>query len=48
MADNLAQRFGTIGLQITQRIMGLIPMVIAVEFVISGVGAVVIGWLKSV
>jgi len=37
MADNLAHRFGTIGLRITQRIMGLILMVIAGEFVISGV-----------
>jgi small neutral amino acid transporter SnatA (MarC family) len=47
MADNLTQRFGTIGLRITQRIMGLILMVIAVEFVIDGMGAVVVGWLKS-
>jgi len=30
MADNLTQRFGTTGLRITQRIMGLILMVIAV------------------
>ena len=44
MADNLAQRFGTIGLRITQRIMGLILMVIAVEFVISGVEMVVRKW----
>ena len=37
MADNITQRFGTIELRITQQIMGLILMVIAVEFVISGV-----------
>ena len=47
MADNLTQRFGTIGLRITQRIMGLILLVIAVEFVIDGMGAVVIGWFKQ-
>jgi multiple antibiotic resistance protein len=47
MVDNLTQRFGTIGLRITQRIMGLILMVIAVQFVIDGMGAVVMEWLKS-
>ena len=46
MADNLTQRFGTIGLRITQRIMGLILMVIAVQFVIDGMGGVVMEWLK--
>ena len=47
MADNLTQRFGTIGLRITQRIMGLILMVIAVEFVIDGTTSVVTGWLNT-
>ena len=47
MADNLTQRFGTIGLRITQRIMGLILMVIAVEFVISGVEPIILGWMNS-
>ena len=46
-ADNLTQRFGTTGLRIIQRIMGLILMVIAVQFVIDGAGTVVMGWLKS-
>ena len=46
MADNLAHRFGTIGLRITQRIMGLILMVIAVEFVIDGVGSVLKSWFS--
>ena len=45
MADHLTQRFGTIGLRITQRIMGLILMVIAVQFVIDGATVVVTGWL---
>ena len=47
MADNLTQRFGTIGLRITQRIMGLILMVIAVEFVVSGVEPIILGWMNS-
>ena len=46
MADNLAHRFGTIGLRITQRIMGLILMVIAVEFVISGIEPIILGWMQ--
>ena len=46
MADNLTQRFGTIGLRITQRIMGLILMVIAVEFVIDGMGSVLKSWFN--
>ena len=45
MADNLTQRFGTIGLRIIQRIMGLILMVIAVEFIISGIEPIILGWL---
>ena len=44
-ADYLTQRFGTTGLRIVQRIMGLILMVIAVQFVIDGAGIVIIGWL---
>ena len=47
MADNLTQRFGTIGLRITQRIMGLILMVIAVEFIISGVEPIIKGWFQA-
>ncbi len=46
MADNLAHRFGTIGLRITQRIMGLILMVIAVEFIIDGVGPIIKTWIN--
>ena len=43
-ADQLTRRFGTTGLRIVQRIMGLILMVIAVQFVIDGVEKVVRGW----
>ena len=47
MADNSTQCFGIIGLRITQRIMGLILMVIAVQFVIDGVEPIVLRWLQS-
>ena len=46
-ADYLTQRFGTTGLRIVQRIMGLILMVIAVQFVIDGVEIVILEWLRS-
>ena len=45
-ADYLSQRFGTTGLRITQRIMGLILIVIAVQFVIDGFEIVVLEWFK--
>ena len=45
-ADHFFQRFGTTGLRITQRIMGLILMVIAVQFVIDGFEIVVLEWFK--
>ena len=45
-ADSITRRFGTTGLRIVQRIMGLILMVIAVQFVIDGVETVVTGWFK--
>ena len=34
--DSIINRFGMIGLRITQRIMGLILMVIAIEFIVDG------------
>ena len=46
-ADYLTRRFGTTGLRIIQRIMGLILMVISVQFVIDGLGPVIEVWLKS-
>jgi len=45
-ADYLTQRFGTTGLRITQRIMGLILMVIAVQFIIDGVGPIIKTWIN--
>ncbi len=47
MADNLTQRYGTTGLRITQRIMGLILMVIAVEIIISGAEPIIRDWIHS-
>ena len=45
-AEHLSQCFGTTGLRITQRIMGLIVMVIAVQLVIDGFEIVVLEWFK--
>jgi multiple antibiotic resistance protein len=45
MADNLTRRYGTTGLRITQRIMGLILMVIAVEIIISGAEPIIRSWI---
>jgi len=36
-AGRISKRFGTTGLRIMQRIMGLLLMVIAVQFIIDGV-----------
>ncbi len=46
-ADYLTQQFGTTGLRIIQRIMWLILLVIAVQFVIDGAGTVVMVWMQS-
>ena len=46
-ADYLTQRFGTTGLRIIQRIMGLILMVIAFQFVNYGVEIVIFELLRS-
>ena len=46
-ADYLTQRFGTTGLRIIQRIMGLILMVLAVQFIIDGIGEVIKGWVDT-
>ena len=45
-SDYLNQRFGTTGLRIVQRIMGLILMVIAVQFVIDGTEIVIKEWFN--
>ena len=45
-ADKLTERFGKTGLRIMQRIMGLILMVMAVQFIINGVDPLIKGWLQ--
>ncbi|MBC8213542.1 MAG: MarC family protein [Candidatus Marinimicrobia bacterium] len=47
-ADYMSKRFGTTGLRILQRIMGLILMVIAVQFVIDGLTPVIKGWIGTI
>ena len=47
-AEYMSKRFGTTGLRILQRIMGLILMVIAVQFIIEGITPIVHGWLSVV
>ena len=46
MAGKLTQRFGRTGLRIMQRIMGLILMVMAVQFIINGLDPLIKGWLQ--
>lgn len=46
-AEKFTQKFGTTGLRILQRIMGLILMVIAVQFVVNGLTPIVTGWLTT-
>lgn len=45
-ADRLSRRLGTTGMRIIQRIMGIILMVIAVQFVINGVTPILESVLK--
>ena len=45
-ADKLTERFGKTGLRIMQRIMGLILMVMAVQFVINGIDPLIKNWLQ--
>ncbi len=45
-ADRMTQRFGTTGLRIVQRIMGLLLMVIAIQFIINGLTPIITNWLK--
>ncbi|MFQ6616208.1 MAG: MarC family protein [Fidelibacterota bacterium] len=47
-ADRLSRRLGTTGMRIIQRIMGIILMVIAVQFVINGVTPIFQSIMESV
>ena len=41
----LTKKFGTTGLRIVQRIMGLILMVISIQFIIDGIKIIIFDWL---
>ena len=45
IAKKIAVRFGTTGIRIIQRIMGLILMVLAVQFIINGINPIVENWI---
>ena len=47
IAPLLLRRFGTTGLNVMTRIMGLLVMVIGVQFVIDGIRAIVIGIMRG-
>ncbi|MBT3252406.1 MAG: NAAT family transporter [Candidatus Marinimicrobia bacterium] len=47
LANKFTAKFGTAGLRVMQRIMGLILMVIAVQFIVNGLTPIVTGWLLS-
>ncbi len=46
-SDLMTKKFGTTGLRIMQRIMGLILMVIAVQFIVNGTQPIVTGWIRD-
>ena len=41
LAKKLTKKLGTVGLRIIERIMGMILMVIAIQFIIDGLGIVI-------
>ena len=41
LAKKLTKKLGTVGLRVIERIMGMILMVVAVQFIIDGVGVVI-------
>ena len=48
LAKKISKRFGTTGIRIIQRIMGLILMVLAIQFIINGVDPIVKGWISTI
>jgi len=48
LAKKISKRFGTTGIRVIQRIMGLILMVLAVQFIINGVDPIVKGWISTI
>ena len=45
VAKTISKKFGTTWIRIIQRIMGLILMVLAIQFIINGIDPIVKGWL---
>ena len=45
LAKKISFKFGMTGIRITQRIMGLILMVLAVQFIINGINPIVENWI---
>ena len=46
VAKKISKRFGMTGIRIIQRIMGLILMVLAVQFIINGITPIVENWIS--
>ena len=44
MANKLSKRMGTTGIRIIQRLMGIILMVIAIQFIIDGLTPIIYDW----
>ena len=47
IGKKLIKKLGTTGLRVIQRIMGLLLMVIAIQFIIDGISAVTLQFIKS-
>jgi len=48
LAKKISKKFGTTGIRIVQRIMGLILMVLAIQFIINGIDPIVKGWISTI
>ena len=46
LGEKITNYVGTTGMRIIQRIMGLILMVIAIQFVIDGLTPIVVEWIS--
>ena len=44
MGNTLSKKMGTTGIRIIQRLMGIILMVIAIQFIIEGLTPIVYSW----
>jgi multiple antibiotic resistance protein len=44
MGNKVSKKIGTTGIRIIQRLMGIILMVIAVQFIIDGITPIIYDW----